>query len=67
MPRATINSNNSGGSKKSALKLKNIILVLVIGFLLGFFAPARMFRKGGLLSFIAETDVAAVEKELEEA
>jgi len=53
MPRTTMGSTSSSSSGKSSLKLKNIILVLIIGFLLGFFAPVRMFRKGELLSFIA--------------
>lgn len=50
---------------KSLLKPKNIILVLIIGLVLGFFSPVRMFRKGGLLSFIAETDKQAVDKAYE--
>ena len=53
MPKTTIGGSSSSSSGKSSLKLKNIILVLIIGFVLGFFAPVRMFRKGGLLSFIA--------------
>lgn len=53
MPRTMMGNSGSSSSGKSSLKLKNIILVLIIGFLLGFFAPVRMFRKGGLLSFIA--------------
>lgn len=57
MPRNTAGGSTLSSSAKSSLKLKNIILVLIIGFILGFFAPVRMFRKGGLLSFIAETDV----------
>ena len=53
MPKTTMGGSSSSSSGKSSLKLKNIILVLIIGFILGFFAPVRMFRKGGLLSFIA--------------
>ncbi len=64
MPRTTINGGISSSSGKSSLKLKNIIIVMIVGFVLGFFAPVRMFRKGELLGFIAEADVAAVEKEL---
>jgi hypothetical protein len=58
MPKTTI--SDSGSKEKSGLKLKNILLVLIVGFIIGFFSPVRMFRKGGLLSFIAETDIAAV-------
>ena len=65
MPKTTVSSTPTKG--KSPLKAKNIILLLIIGFIIGFFSPVRMFRKGGLLSFIAETDVVAVEKAYEEA
>jgi len=58
MPKKTI--SDSGTKEKSGLKLKSIFLVLIIGFIIGFFSPVRMFRKGGLLSFIAETDISAV-------
>ncbi len=64
MPKTTVNGGRSLGTGKSSLNLKNIIIVLIVGFVLGFFAPVRMFRKGELLGFIAEADVAAVEKEL---
>jgi hypothetical protein len=65
MPRTSMGS--APQKSKSLLKPKNIILVLIIGFILGFFSPVRMFRKDGLLSFIAETDKQAVEKAYEEA
>jgi hypothetical protein len=60
MPRTSMGAPEKS---KSPIKPKNIILVLIIGFIFGFFSPVRMFRKGGLLSFIAETDKQVVDEE----
>jgi hypothetical protein len=49
-------SSSGSSSKKITISIAKIVLILLVGFLLGFFSPVRLYRKGSLLSFIAETD-----------
>jgi hypothetical protein len=54
MPRTgLISSSSSIADKKSKIGIKLFLIIILIGFLCGFFAPIRLFRKDGLLSFIA--------------
>jgi hypothetical protein len=46
---------NKVTTKNGKISLKNALLVVVLGFLLGFFSPVRLFRKNGPLSFLSKT------------